>query len=58
MNIKFTLINPARSTGGDRYEAKVEGMEKPLVVYVPQFISRLGGVPAKTCDIDFEPHHE
>jgi hypothetical protein len=43
--LKFKLTRPARKQGGDRYEAEV-GEVHPMVIYVPQKISRKEGVPA------------
>ncbi len=40
MKITLKLVRPAKSKGGDRYEAEVEGEDKPFVVYFPQSISR------------------
>ena len=43
MKLTFHLIKAARKSGGDRYEADVEGEPKPVVFYFPQTISRPGG---------------
>jgi len=48
------LTQPAKSTGGDRYEAKIEGQDKPFVQYVPQYYSRQNGAPAKFAKISIE----
>ena len=45
--IEFTLKRVARSRGGDRYEAFIEGEDRPMVIYVPQYISRPEGQPLK-----------
>ena len=34
------LTKAARSKGGDRYEAHIEGEDRPIVIYWPQSISR------------------
>lgn len=36
----FKLTKPARKKGGDRYEAEIEVEDRPMVIYVPQSISR------------------
>ena len=40
LRLDFELTRPAKRGGGDRYEVKVKGLEKPMVIYVPQLISR------------------
>ena len=40
----FTLVNPARNMGGDRYETQFNGTK--WTVYFPQKISRQSGRPA------------
>ncbi len=55
MKLTLHLIRPARKAGGDRYEADVEGEDKPWVVYFPQSISRLlGGQPTESIDVTIE----
>lgn len=47
MNIIKTTLNltrPAKSKGGDRYEATLIEGENPLVIYLPQSITRPNGV--------------
>ena len=39
-NITFILTRPARKQGGDRYEANLIGQKEPMVIYIPQHISR------------------
>lgn len=43
MKLTFILTRPAKRSGGDRYEAVVEGEDKPFVVYFPQKLSRPEG---------------
>lgn len=53
--LEFILTQRARSYGGDRYEAKVPGEPKNIVVYVPQFISREGQAePREKITVTFE----
>ena len=40
MKLTLNLTRPAKSRGGDRYESKLPGEDKPLVIYLPQSISR------------------
>lgn len=54
MKIKFHLTRPARKAGGDRYEAELEGEQKPMVIYLPQKISRQEGEVAKEVDVTFD----
>lgn len=58
MKIKLDLKRPARSKGGDRYEAQLIGEDNPLIIYFPQKISRPGGIPAKYITIDLEVSDE
>lgn len=58
IQIKLTLINPARKSGGDKYEGEIEGQDfKPYLHYIPQSISRdtPNGQPAKEimCTLEF-----
>lgn len=49
------LTRPAQKGGGDRYEATIEGEQKPWVVYFPQSISRAeNGSPADSLTITIE----
>ena len=50
----FILTRPAKNLGGDRYEAEV-GNSKPMVIYIPQSISRQDGAPASELTIRFTP---
>ena len=43
-NLLFNLVNPARKNGGDKYEAVIEGEEKPFSIYIPQKFSRVANV--------------
>ena len=64
--ILFKLARPAKKAGGDRYESVLltaerpnfaVGESKPLVIYVPQSISRTlgGGVVASEIEVTFDP---
>jgi len=57
IKVKFQLTRPARSKGGDRYEGNLVGKERPMVIYIPQEISRAikGQVIAKQIEITFNP---
>jgi len=44
IKVKLELIRPAKGKGGDRYEGYIKGEEKPLVIYLPQHISRTANV--------------
>jgi hypothetical protein len=51
----FILTRPARGIGGDRYETHIEGEDRPMVIYIPQPISREGGTSAaKELEITIE----
>lgn len=55
MKLTFHLIKTASKSGGDRYEAGIEGEDRPFVVYFPQSISRfLDAVPRKTIEIEIK----
>ena len=41
--LNFVLVQPARKSGGDKYEGNVEGEDRPFAIYVPQSISREAG---------------
>ena len=43
MQLTFALIRTARRSGGDCYEAELDG--KPWRVYIPQSLSRPKGTP-------------
>ncbi len=49
------LVKPARKGGGDRYESPGEEVKSPLIIYIPQRISRpkKGGAPLKIINITF-----
>ena len=55
----FKLVKPARSRGGDKYEADLRGTEfsplkdRPFVIYFPQEISREKGSPAPEMRVTF-----
>ena len=40
----FTLLNPAKNKGGDKYVTKADG--KDWIVYIPQKYARPAGRPA------------
>lgn len=54
-SIKFTLVKSARGSGGDRYEGILESEDRPMVIYIPQSISRKGGTPVKILEIEIRP---
>jgi len=45
------LKKTAASSGGDRYEAQVEGIERTVVIYWPQEISRPDGLPCPRIEV-------
>ena len=49
----FALTRPAKSLGGDRYEAEI-GEPKPWVLYVPQRWSRLDSKPVAALKVTIE----
>jgi len=52
MEVIFKLVKPAKSVGGDRYEAEgIQQMGKPWTVWFPQEISRKTGTPTKEIKI-------
>jgi len=51
--LSFKLTKPARSVGGDRYEHGSKGDADFMVIYIPQSISRKGGI-AKEITITIE----
>lgn len=51
MKLTFQLTSVARKAGGDRYEADVEGEDRPMVIYVPQVISRKSGRAVMEIDV-------
>ena len=44
IKITLKLTRIAESRGGDRYEAPLKGVDKPLVIYLPQHLSRFRGI--------------
>lgn len=51
MEIVLKLTRPAKSKGGDRYEATLEGEPNPLVIYLPQSITRKNNIPHAELDL-------
>ena len=52
--ILVSLERQARKKGGDRYEGTVPGEVRPLVLYIPQYISRAkDGTPFLTIQVTF-----
>ena len=51
----FKLVRPAKSKGGDRYEAALEAEDKPFVIYLPQSISRVNDVPFDIVNVAVSP---
>lgn len=45
MELILQLTRPAKKSGGDRYEADMEGQDKPFVIYLPQSFTRKSGTP-------------
>lgn len=46
IKLSFKMTRKAKGRGGDRYEAPIEGEDRPVVVYLPQAITRpKGGEP-------------
>ena len=52
--LTLKLTRPAKSRGGDRYEVTMEGEEKPLVIYLPQSITRRGSIIAEGFEMALE----
>jgi hypothetical protein len=54
--LMFALTRPAKHLGGDRYETMLPGEDRPMVIYVPQNISRpAGAAPVKGIEVTFMP---
>jgi hypothetical protein len=49
--ITVVLTKPAKSRGGDRYEGVVDN--EKFVIYIPQSISRTGGVAQQMMEVEF-----
>ncbi|MCD6435966.1 MAG: hypothetical protein J7L15_06215 [Clostridiales bacterium] len=45
MEATLKLTRPAKAKGGDRYETILENETNPLVIYLPQSITRIGNTP-------------
>jgi hypothetical protein len=54
LTLTFKLTRPAKKAGGDRYETLIEGEAKPMVIYVPQKISRPEGAPSQSLTVTIE----
>ena len=52
--LQFDLKRPAKAKGGDRYEHGKEGDEHYMVIYLPQNLSRKGGMPLPRITITIE----
>jgi len=52
--LTFKLTRPAKKSGGDRYETLIEGEKKPMVLYIPQRISRPEGTPSQSLIVTIE----
>lgn len=52
--LTLKLTRPAKSRGGDRYEVTMEGEDKPLVIYLPQSITRTSLAVAKEIEMTLE----
>ena len=55
--IIFKLVQPAKKSGGDNYEAKLDTEDRPVAQYWPQSISRhlSTGLIYKTLVVTVEP---
>ena len=51
----FKLVRRAKSKGGDRYEAALKDESKPFVIYLPQSISRVNGMPFDVVNVTISP---
>jgi hypothetical protein len=57
--MKFDLVRPARSSGGDRYECGRKGDPEWMTIYVPQHISRPnGGQPVGMLEVTIKTEGE
>ena len=53
MKVVLNLTRPAKSKGGDRYEVTLVEGENPLVIYLPQSITRpSGGKPLSKINME------
>lgn len=52
--LQFHLTRPAKKMGGDRYETMIEGEPKPMVIYIPQKISRPKGILLQMLTVTIE----
>ncbi len=53
--LNFSLVKRAKASGGDRYEAKVNSEDdKPMVIYIPQSISREGSITKQQLGVTIE----
>lgn len=51
----LNLTRPAKSKGGDRYEATLVEGENPIVIYLPQSITRSNGTPFSKITMELNP---
>ena len=51
VELDFILIRAARQSGGDRYEHGTRGLKGHMLLYVPQFYSRVNGTPIPTLHV-------
>lgn len=58
MEIVLSLKKEARAKGGDRYEAIIENEQNPLVIYLPQTITRKNNRACKEISININPKFE
>jgi hypothetical protein len=56
--MKFDLVRPAKSSGGDRYECGRKGDPEWMTIYVPQLISRPSGTPVKELEVTIKTEGE
>lgn len=53
--LTFKLTRIAKGRGGDRYEATIDGEPRPVVIYLPQYITRSNNKPAKEMEVTITP---
>lgn len=53
--LQLTLVQPARKSGGDKYETETEEAIAPFHIYLPQAITRVGGQPILNFTMILEP---
>ena len=60
MKLRFQLTRAAPYKGGDRYECFFNKEDQPIIIYIPQQLSRKNDTIAEFVDVtieaDFESH--